>query len=248
MTESFAPMRTTWLLTVLLALTGCERSVAPDLAAVGSTPVSKAPAAPQAAPSAPATGVRVFSFDSDEVDRVPTGFAFARTGSGALGRWLVRADATAPSPPNVLAQLDGDGTSFRFPVAVVPDVRLRDVRVSVKCKMVSGRVDQACGLVARYRDESNYLLTRANALEGNVRLYFVRDGERKQLASYSGSVERNRWHEHRFEVRGADLAVFWDGERVLRAREERFDEPGRVGVWTKADSVSSFDELRVEPL
>jgi hypothetical protein len=148
----------------------------------------------------------------------------------------------------VLAQLDADDTDNRFPVAVANEPSLRDVRVSVRCKMVSGRVDQACGLVARYRDENNYFITRSNALENNIRLYTVQGGQRHQLASWSGTVTPNAWHEYRLEIRGDHLVVFWDGRKVIDHHDSTFTDAGRVGVWTKADSVTYFDDLRAEPL
>jgi hypothetical protein len=160
----------------------------------------------------------------------------------------VHAEAGAPSGGHVLAQLDADDTNHRFPVAVANGPSLRDVRVSVRCKVVSGRVDQACGLVARYRDEHNYFVTRANALEDNVRLYTVRDGRRRELASWSGRVTPNVWHEYRLDVRGDHLEVFWDAQRLLDHRDDTFTEAGGIGLWTKADSVTYFDDLRVEPL
>lgn len=222
-----------------------ESRSAPASATASSAPAEAAPSSvpPPAEHSAPTR-----TFDDDAMDAAPAGFSFGRTGTGALGRWLVRAVAGAPSGPNVLAQLDADATDFRFPVAVLDAPVLRDVRVSVRCKMVSGRVDQACGLVARYRDDDNYFITRANALENNIRLYTVRDGRRRQLASWSGRVTPNAWHEYRFDVRGDHLEVFWDGARVLDHHDATFGEAGRVGVWTKADSVTYFDDLSVTPL
>jgi len=165
-----------------------------------------------------------------------------------VGRWVVRAEADAPSKPNVLAQLDADRTDYRFPIAVSAEPGLRDVRVTVRCKAVSGKVDEACGLVARYRDENNYYVTRANALEDNIRLYFVRDGSREQLASWSGKVTPNVWHEYRFELRGDHLEVAWDGQKVLDHHDSTFADAGRAGVWTKADSVTYFDDLKIEAL
>ncbi len=212
-----------------------------------SSPVAaERPAAPTEAAADPAAATRTRTFDDDAVNAPPAGFSFGRTGGGALGRWVVRAEAGAPSGANVLAQLDADDTDMRFSVAVMDGPVLRDARVSVRCKMVSGRVDQACGLVARYRDENNYYVTRANALEDNIRLYTVRDGQRRQLASWSGRVTPNAWHEYRLEVRGDHLQVFWDGQRVIDHHDATFAEAGRAGVWTKADSVTYFDDLRAE--
>lgn len=211
-----------------------------------ATPAS-APVTSTAPPGASATP-RTRTFDDDPVGAPPEGFAFGRTGSGGMGRWVVRAESDAPSSPNVLAQLDTDDTDFRFPVAVMNETTPRDVRVRVRCRIISGRVDQACGLVARYRDENNYFITRANALEDNIRLYAVRDGQRHQLASWSGRVTPNAWHEYRFELRGDHLEVYWDGQKVIDHHDATFGDAGRVGVWTKADSVTYFDDLRAEGL
>jgi hypothetical protein len=177
----------------------------------------------------------------------PQDFIFARTGSGRAGRWRVHADTAARSGRLVLAQLDSDATNFRFPLALTAAPQLADVRVSVTCKLVSGKVDQACGLVARYRDENNYLITRANALEDNVRLYTVTDGKRDELARHDVDVSANVWHDYTFQARDDELRVWWDGKLVLEHRDSSLLNAGSVGVWTKADSVAYFDDLRVEP-
>lgn len=185
------------------------------------------------------------TFDGDSLDASPMGFSFARTGGGAVGKWRVKAEPDTPSG-HVLAQLDADATNFRFPLAVANEPVLKDVRVSVRCKLISGRVDQACGLVARYRDENNYYITRANALEGNIRLYTVSDGKRSELASHDIEVTPNAWHDYRLEVQGDHLQVFWNSQRVLDHHDTTFADAGRVGVWTKADSITHFDDLRAE--
>ena len=185
-----------------------------------------------------------WNFDGDTVGSAPAGFRFARTGSGAQGRWVVKAEPGAPSGANVLAQVDQDDTDNRFPVGVIDGLKLKDVRVSVRCKPVSGKVDQACGLVFRYQDENNYYITRANALEGNVRLYKVEKGSRKQLASWTGKVAPGTWHTLAAEAVGSDLKVIWNGLKILEAKDSTFGQAGSVGVWTKADSVTYFDDLK----
>lgn len=190
---------------------------------------------------------RTWTFEEDAPEASPSGFTLARTGSGRMGRWLVRAVPDAPSGKNVLAQADDDPTSGRYPIAVAEALVLRDLRLSVKCKPLSGRVDQACGLVFRYRDENTYYVTRANALEGNVRLYSVKDGRRQEFATWSGDVLHDRWGELRVEARGDHLVVFWNGTRVIDAHDSTFPDAGRVGLWTKADSVTAFDDLTVAP-
>jgi hypothetical protein len=199
-------------------------------------------------PAAPKGAERIWAFDGDTPGAPPTGFSFGRTGGGKPGSWIVKADPDAPSKPNVLAQVEADGTDNRFPVAVANEPSLRDVRLSVKCKPMSGSVDQACGLVFRYRDENNYYLTRANALENNVRLYHVKDGQRRQFEGWNGTVTGKAWHELRVDARGDHFEVYWDGKRVIDGHDRTFPDAGKVGVWTKADSVTYFDDLAAAPL
>jgi len=189
-----------------------------------------------------------WNFDSDRVDQPPAGFTFGRTGGGRLGRWIVRSESDAPSGPNILAQIDADKTDYRFPVALTDTPLLRDLTLSVRCKPVSGEVDRACGLVLRYRDENNYYITRANALEDNVCFYDVKDGSRRRLACWSGKVTSGAWHTLKVDARGDRFEVDWDGKKVIEMNDQTFSDVGKVGVWTKADSVTYFDDLRVVPL
>ncbi len=222
-----------------------QAPAAPQSPSTTTPAVDAVATAPPDAAAAPSTNA--LGFDGDPAGQPPKGMTFARTGDGAMGKWHVRAEADAPSPPNVLAQLDPDDTDMRFPIAVT-DVQLRDVRVSVRCKLISGKVDQAAGLVVRYRDENNYYITRTNVLENNVRLYTVKDGKRRQIASWGGPVKANAWHDYAIEIRGDHIQVFWNGKRVLDHHDGTFTEAGRVGVWTKADSITYFDDLKTEPL
>jgi hypothetical protein len=188
----------------------------------------------------------VWNFDKEVAGKAPPGFTFSRTGNGKLGRWVVYPENGAPSGANVLAQLDSDGTDYRFPIAVANEPLLRNLRLSVRCKPVSGKVDQACGLVFRYRDENNYYVTRANALEDNVRLYSVVNGKRYQFASWSGHVSSGTWHELRADANDDRFEVYWDGNKVIDASDKTFADEGKIGLWTKADSVTYFDDLVVE--
>lgn len=189
-----------------------------------------------------------WGFDADQVGQPPAGFSFGRTGGGRFGRWVVRAEKDAPSGTGVLAQVDDDSTSYRFPIALASEPSLRDLRLSVRCKPVSGKVDQACGLVFRYRDENNYYVTRANALEDNVRFYYVKRGKRVQLASWSGQVSSGSWHELRIDALDDHIEIYWDGKKVIVAHDTAFPDAGKAGVWTKADSVTYFDDLSVSSL
>jgi hypothetical protein len=184
-----------------------------------------------------------WNFDVDTLDQPPPGFSFGRTGKGAPGRWIVRPANDAPSGHQVLVQVDGDATDYRFPVAVADAAMASDLRVSVKCKPVSGRVDQACGLVFRYQDENNYYVTRANALEDNVNLYFVKDGRRKEIAGWRGKVAGGTWHHLAVTAKGNNFAVEWNGKKIIEKSDDTFAQAGKIGLWTKADSVTEFDDL-----
>ncbi len=191
---------------------------------------------------------KTWDFQADAVGSAPAGFSFGRTGEGRPGKWVVQLDPTAPAGDHVLAQVEQDGTDYRFPVAAADAPVLRDLRAEVRCKPLSGRVDQACGLVVRYRDPDNYYLARANALEDNVNLYRVVDGRRRQIKGWSGRVPSGTWHTLTLEARGNRLQVFWEGKPIIDATDDTFKEAGKVGVWTKADSVTSFDALSVTGL
>jgi hypothetical protein len=192
--------------------------------------------------------VKVWDFQADKVDEVPAGFSFGRTGQGRPGKWVVRGDPSAPAGDHVLAQVDEDDTDYRFPVAVADGPVLKDLRLEVHCKQVSGKTDQACGLVFRYQDENNYYVARANALEDNVRLYHVAKGRRRQFAGWNGKVASQVWHTLAVEARGDHFNVSFDGKPVIDAKDDTFKGAGKVGLWTKADSVTEFDALSVRPL
>jgi len=134
-------------------------------------------------------------------------------------------------------------------VAMAADAPLlADLRLEVRCRTVSGKVDQACGLVFRYRGPDDYYVARANALEDDVNLYRVVRGRRQEIQGWSGEVEPGTWHALAVEARGDQLRVSWEGRVVIEARDATIREAGRVGVWTKADSVTHFKDLGVWPL
>jgi hypothetical protein len=195
-----------------------------------------------------AESAKTWTFEADSPGKPPAGFSFARTGEGKIGTWVVRAEPGAPSGKAVLAQIDTDDTDYRFPLAVAAGPEPKDLRLTVRCKPIEGKVDQACGLVFRYKDENNYYIARANALENNVRLYHVKDGRRIQFAGWNGKVAKNSWHQLAVEAKGDQMWVFFDGNRVMEARDGTFSGAGKVGLWTKADSVTLFDDLSVTPL
>jgi hypothetical protein len=122
---------------------------------------------------------------------------------------------------------------------------LQNLEMSVKFKAVSGEVDRAAGMAFRLVDANNYYIVRANALEGNYRLYHVVKGRRVQFAGANVKVASGEWHELRVECTGNHITCYYDGEKKIDATDETFKEAGRVGLWTKADSVTYFDDLRI---
>jgi hypothetical protein len=182
-------------------------------------------------------------FDGDESGKPPKGFSFALTGQGKPGVWVVRKDDTTHG--NVLVQTDGDTTDYRFPVAVYNDFTGADVTLSVQFKALSGKGDQGAGLVWRYRDQNNYYVTRCNALEDNCTIYHVVNGRRQAFQNKRVKVASNVWHTLKMEATGDHFVVTYDGNIVLDAKDETFKEAGKVGLWTKADSVIAFDDFSI---
>ena len=219
-------------------------ATATPLATSGAMPAEPA-TPPNRGATLPRTTERIWNFDADAVDAAPAGFTFVCAGTGSPGRWVVTKDPSAPSGTMVLGQVDADSTPDRCPVALENPMSIPDVHLSLRCKIVSGSLDQTCGLVARYRNPQNYFVTRASARDNSISLSIVQDGQLQQLARWQGEVTPKVWHSYRFELRGLHLEVFWDDEQVIDYRGA-FTDAGRVGVETKADSIAYFDDLRAE--
>lgn len=194
------------------------------------------------------SGEKKWNFDGDGEGKPPAGFNFARTGQGSDGQWVVKKDESAPSKPNMLAQTSQDKTDYRFPLAIAEGTSYKDLALSVKFKTISGSVDQGAGLVFRLQDKDNYYVVRANALEDNFRLYHVVNGRRIQFAGSNFKVTPGVWHEIRVEARGNEFRCYYDGQLKITARDNTFKDAGKIGLWTKADSVIHFDDLTVEDL
>ncbi len=188
-----------------------------------------------------------FNFDADKPGEPPKGFEFARTGQGAEGKWVVRADKDSPNN-QLLAQESADRTDYRFPLAVVKEGSYKDVSLSVRAKPVSGEVDQGFGIVWRYKDANNYYITRCNADEDNCTIYHTVAGSRRSFQNKSIKVAKNTWHTLKVDAVGNHFVVWFDGQKVLDATDDTFKDAGRVGLWTKADSVIYFDNLTATPL
>lgn len=178
------------------------------------------------------------SFDQDNPGALPVGWRSGVTGRGSP-IWMVNADATAPSKPNVLKQ-SGSGT---FPWCVRTDASFADGTVEVKFKPISGREDQAGGVVWRFKDGDNYYVARANALEDNVSLYYTQNGCRNTLKYVDAPVPRDTWHTLRVAFSSKRMRVIFNGKTYIELEDDHIAGAGAVGVWTKADSVTLFDDF-----
>ena len=185
-----------------------------------------------------ASANQTVNFDSTAVGSLPEGWLAGVTGKGTP-KWAVVPEASAPTPPHVLKQ-SGSGT---FPWCVKKDVAIADGFVEVKFKALSGREDQAGGVVWRWKDANHYYVARANALENNVSLYYTEGGSRKTIKYVDAPVPRERWHTLRVEFSGRHVKVILDGQARIELDDAHIAGAGAVGVWTKADSVTIFDDF-----
>ena len=178
------------------------------------------------------------NFDNLQPGAPPPGWTATQTGSGRA-KWTIEKDDSAPSKPNVLKQ-SGQAT---YPVCLKDDTSLKDGFVSVRFKPISGKEDQAGGLIWRAKDANNYYIARANALEDNVTIYHTINGRRTEKKRANMKVASNQWHTLRVDFQGSRFTVAFDGRKALEWEDNTFQQAGKVGVWTNADSVTLFDDF-----
>ncbi len=200
-----------------------------------------------------ATKEVTIDFEKTEDGKTPPGFTAALTGGGGDVSWVVKIDETSPAGASVLAQTSTDKTNKRYPVCVYDDFTARDVDVSVQFRAISGEVDQAADIVWRYTDKDNYYVVRANALENNVVLYKTQNGVRSDLkikdkdSGYGVKAEvlKDKWNTLKVSAVGKSFVVSLNDKPLFEVVDDTFAEGGKVGLWTKADSVTHFDNLKI---
>ena len=178
------------------------------------------------------------NFDTDRPGTPPAGWTCGSTGGGTPS-WMVEANSGAPSGPNVLKQTG----KAPFPWCVKQGTAVPNGTVEVKFKPLSGREDQAGGVVWRWKDGDNYYVARANALENNVSLYYTERGRRQTIKYVDAPVPANTWHTLSVEFAGTQIRVSLDGKTYIELNDSHISGAGAVGVWTKADSVTAFDDF-----
>jgi Domain of Unknown Function (DUF1080) len=193
---------------------------------------------------------QTITFETDAPGQPPRDFEFGLAGDGGPGFWQVVADKTAGGG-KALAQLSANTAANRFLVAIYNPVVFANGEITTRCKPVAGKVDQACGVIVRAADPRNYYIARANALENNVRLYRVRNGERQQLATDDNvKVARGQWQTLTLRVEGDRYTVVFNGKTLHTTTDTSTGAPrpteGRAGVWVKSDSVTHFDRIELK--
>ncbi|MBI3818491.1 MAG: hypothetical protein HY286_07365 [Planctomycetes bacterium] len=208
--------------------------------------------APGCAASRARSDARIVTIDFDDmqVGHPPAGFQTFVTGGGVPPAWSVSCDSSAPNGANVLVQSSRDDSGFHFPICIFNDVTARDVAVSVRWKSTAGRMNRSGGIVTRFQDVDHYYLVRFNSLEDNVNLYCYDAPGRRNLITGACHLilAEEEWHTLRVEWRGEKIKVWHDGVFQYEAADATIRAPGRVGLWTKSDSITYFDHLTIENL
>jgi len=189
----------------------------------------------------------MIAIDRMTIGSPPAGFSFARTGRGAEGKWNVIADPTAKAG-RAIEQQSTDRTDYRFPLAIHESFSAKNLIMQVRFKPVAGKIDQAGGIVVRLADPDNYYVARANALEHNIRFYRVVAGRRQQLGTSNIRVTPNEWHVLTLRAEGDRFRVSHDGAVLFEVKDDTFRDAGGVALWTKADSVTRFDQVTITTL
>jgi hypothetical protein len=198
-------------------------------------------------PALPERGPAMIAIDHMTPGAPPTGFIFARTGRGGPAEWIVVDDKTTTAG-RAIEQTSTDRTDYRFPLAICGSVSAANLDASLGFQAVSDKVNQAGGIAVRLQDADNFYVVRANALEDNVRFYRVVQGRRDQLDGVNIKVTSSEWHTLGLRAEGDRFTVSYDGKTLFRVVDQTFAEAGAVALWTKADSVTRFDQIRITVL
>jgi hypothetical protein len=174
---------------------------------------------------------RTWTFDGDASGQIAKGF------TNEVGEWTV----VASDKGKALAQ-SAKNPNAVFNITLIGDTNARDVDLAVRMKAVAGETDQGGGLVWRAKDAKNYYLARYNPLEDNYRLYKVVNGKRT-LIQNADITHSEGWHTLRVTMAGDQITCSYDGKKYLESRDATFPEAGKIGLWSKADAQSQFDDL-----
>ena len=186
-----------------------------------------------------------FRFEKYPTGKMPAGWSVALTGKGKMCQWEITEDE---GTDKVLAQISKDNHDYRFNLIVNDSLRYKDLEMSVKFKGIAGNTDQGGGPVWRYQDENNYYVARANPLENNFRVYKVVDGDRSELKSARLTINSGQWYSLKIIMKGDVIQCFFNNKLELETKDNTFDKAGKIGLWTKSDAQTYFDDLKIKAL
>ena len=211
-------------------------------------PTPTTAAQPTAAVKAPADG-RVWNFDDGLVRSVARGFAPKQTGETVdpAAIWAIVAEEGTPSEGNAFGVIQTVGTNKTFNVALAEGTAYKDFELGVMLRAVSGVNNRGGGLVFRARGEHDYYVARWNPVENNFRLYALLGGARVDIASAPLELDPAAWHHLRVVVHGDTIECFVDDASIVRASDKALPEAGMIGLWTKGDAGTLFDDLVIDP-
>ena len=194
--------------------------------------------------------VRFYDFELEPIGAIPRGWIVEATNPrGPLATWMVEQDTTAPSGTHVFAlKKVNHHSGGTFNLCWTKEVALSDIEISVKFKAISGTIDQGGGLIWRVKDRNNYYVARFNPLEDNFRLYYVKDGMRHLIKNANISLDSARWHTMQIIHKGIHIEGFLEGKRLIACDSKVFSNPGGIGLWTKADAATKFDDLSIKEI
>ncbi len=182
-----------------------------------------------------------FNFENYSTDEIPQNWLVALTGKGKMCDWKVISD----DGNNVLAQLSGEKPDYRFNLIVNDEINYKDIEISLRFKAITGNRDQGGGPVWRYIDENNYYVARANPLENNFRVYKVVDGDRKELKSARIKMTSGQWYNLKISMQGSKIKCYFNDNLQLETTDKTFPDAGKIGLWTKSDAVTYFDDMQI---
>ncbi|MGC8887537.1 MAG: family 16 glycoside hydrolase [Verrucomicrobiia bacterium] len=198
-----------------------------------------------------------FDFASLSEGDTPAGFKSLLVGQGSPGQWKIVLEDVPPalkpfstravvsSKRPVLAQLSKDPTDERFPVFVYDDEIFDDFTLTVRFKIVDGVAEQMAGVVFRFQDTNNFYVARANAKDGNFRFYKVVNGIRGTLIGPSMEIKKGEWYELSVDCKGNRIRILLNGKEVMPALTDNSLSKGKIGFWTKSDSVAMFSDAKI---
>jgi hypothetical protein len=186
-----------------------------------------------------------WSFEKEKLGQALSGWSVAETaGTGTPATWIIVVDAEHAGKCVAITKNSNSGKTFNLLLA--DKTQYKNPEISVMVKAVAGKEDQGGGPVWRVIDANNYYVCRWNPLEDNLRVYYVKDGQRKQIASATVKADPAVWHRIEVEQEGAKIEVEFDGMEMIEVSDATFTEAGQVGLWVKADGESQFDQFGVE--